>query len=69
MNVNVGGKVYTVEGGEIIWGLVTAFDPTHVYIKWADMLKPIGHHNRNLEGLFFVPDPESLEDKIKELLG
>jgi hypothetical protein len=69
MNVNVGDKVYIVEDGEAIWGLVTAVDPTYIYIKWVDMLEPIKHHKRSLEGLFFSPDPESLEDKIKELLG
>jgi hypothetical protein len=69
MNVNVGDKVYTAEGGEIIWGFVTAVDKKYVHIKWTDLLGPISHHNRSLEGLFFIPDPESLEDKIKELLG
>ena len=69
MNVNVGDKVYIAEGGETIWGLVTAFDPTYIHIKWVDLLSPTKHHRRSIDGLFFVPSPESLEDRVKELLG
>jgi hypothetical protein len=67
MNVNVGDKVYIMEGGETIWGFVTAVDKKYVHIKWTDLLEPVPHSG--LEGISLVPNPESLEDKIKELLG